>query len=79
MNYIKAIIADDEKLARDYIRQLVIGYENIEIIEECKNGLDTVNAVFAKQPDLIFLELQIPNLNGFEVIQEKKKEIVKKV
>jgi two-component system, LytTR family, response regulator len=75
MNPIKVIIADDERLARDYIRQLLAGYVNMVIIDECKNGLDTVNAVFSKQPDLIFLDIQMPDLNGFEVIQEIKKEM----
>ena len=75
MNTIRAIIADDERLSREYIKQLIAGYNNVELVSECKNGLEAVNAVFTHQPDLIFLDIQMPDLNGFEVIAEIKKEI----
>lgn len=75
MNTIRAIIADDERLAREYLRQLICTYSNVELICECKNGIETVNAVFTHQPDLVFLDIQMPDLNGFEVIAEIKKEM----
>lgn len=75
MNTIKAIIADDERLSREYIKQLLTAYSNVELACECKNGLEAVNAVFTHQPDLIFLDIQMPDLNGFEVIAEIKKEM----
>lgn len=75
MNTIRAIIADDERLPREYIKQLLTVFNNVELVCECKNGLETVNAVFTHQPDLIFLDIQMPDLNGFEVIEEIKKEM----
>lgn len=75
MNTIRAIIAEDERLSREYIKQLIAGYNNVELVSECKNGLEAVNAVFTHQPDLIFLDIQMPDLNGFEVIAEIKKEM----
>lgn len=75
MNTIRAIIADDERLPREYIKQLLTVFNNIELVCECKNGLETVNAVFTHQPDLVFLDIQMPDLNGFEVIEEIKKEM----
>lgn len=75
MNTIRAIIADDERLPREYLKQLIVTYSNVELLCECKNGLETVNAVFTHQPDLVFLDIQMPDLNGFEVIAEIKKEM----
>lgn len=75
MNTIRAIIADDERLSREYIKQLLAEYTNVELVGECKNGLEAVNAAFTHQPDLIFLDIQMPDLNGFEVIEEIKKEM----
>lgn len=75
MKPIRAIIADDERLSREYIKQLLATQDTIEIICECNNGLETVNAVFAQQPDLLFLDIQMPDLNGFDVIREIKKEM----
>lgn len=75
MKTIKVIIADDERLSREYLKQLISAFSNLELICECKNGLETVNAVFTHQPDLVFLDIQMPDLNGFEVITEIKKEM----
>ncbi len=74
MNPVKAIISDDERLAREYLKQLVAKHDNIEIVGECRNGIETVNAIFALQPDLLFLDIQMPDLNGFDVIREVQKE-----
>ena len=74
MNTIRVIIADDERLPREYLKQLIVAYSNVELLCECKTGLETVNAVFSHQPDLVFLDIQMPDLNGFEVIEEIKKE-----
>lgn len=75
MNTIRVIIADDERLPREYLKQLIVAYSNVELLCECKTGLETVNAVFSHQPDLVFLDIQMPDLNGFEVIEEIKKEM----
>lgn len=66
---IKALIVDDEPLARDRIRQLLKDDPDIEIVGECSNGQEAVVAIQSENPDLVFLDIQIPELNGFEVIQ----------
>ena len=71
---IKAIIADDESLARDVVRHYLKEYPFIEIIAEAKNGVDTLNTVLKKQPDLLFLDIQMPDIDGFEVIQSLNTE-----
>ncbi len=68
-NKIKALIVDDEPLARDRIRQLVKDDPELDIIGECGNGQEAVVAIQSENPDLVFLDIQIPELNGFEVIQ----------
>jgi two-component system LytT family response regulator len=70
---IKAIIADDEKLSREYIRRLLADHPTIEIVQECKTGLETLNAILTNKIDLVFLDIQMPELNGFDVIREVKK------
>jgi two-component system LytT family response regulator len=70
MNEIRAIIADDEPLARRGIRQLLDPYPDLTIIAETKNGLETVAALRGLRPDLLFLDVQMPELDGFEVLRE---------
>lgn len=65
------IIADDELLARERLRKLLAHYaETIEIIGEAKNGLECKSMIDELKPDLIFLDIQMPGLNGFEVLQQ---------
>lgn len=68
MNKIKAIIIDDEKPARERIRFMLDDYPDIVIISECKNGLEAVKKIESLKPDLIFLDIQMPGLDGFEVL-----------
>jgi two-component system, LytTR family, response regulator len=70
MENIRAIIADDEKFAREAVRTFLKKHKHIDLIAECANGIDTVNAVNSLTPDLLFLDIQMPGLNGFEVIKE---------
>jgi two-component system LytT family response regulator len=66
---IRAVIADDEPLARERIRSL-LGFEpDVEVVAECANGALTVKAVQERPPDLLFLDVQMPRLNGFEVLE----------
>lgn len=66
---ITAIIVDDEELARSLIREYSSSYPQIRIVAECANGFEAVKAVTELKPDLMFLDIQMPKLNGFEVIE----------
>jgi len=68
-NNLKALIIDDEKLARDLIRNYLSQFDTIEIIEECENGFEGIKSINENQPDLIFLDIQMPKLNGFEMLE----------
>lgn len=66
---IKAIIADDEPPARRRIAELLKVHTDIQIIAECSDGSEAVKSILKNRPDLVFLDIQMPGLNGFEVIQ----------
>jgi len=66
---IRALIVDDEPLARTRVRVLLEPVSEVTIVGECTNGLHAVRAILKLQPDLVFLDIQMPELNGFEVIQ----------
>jgi two-component system LytT family response regulator len=65
----KAIIADDEELARQILREYLEKESAIEIVAECANGFEAVKAVAEHKPDVIFLDIQMPKLDGFEVLE----------
>ena len=69
MNQIKAIIVEDEKPARDLIRKYLEGFTKIEIIGEHDNGFDGLKAINEQKPDAIFLDVQMPKLTGFEMLE----------
>jgi len=64
-----ALIVDDEDLARLVLRELLSVHPEIEILAECANGFDAVKAVAEHKPDLIFLDVQMPKLTGFDVLE----------
>src|SRR6266481_8147002 len=66
---VRAIIADDEPLARERVRSLLASESDVEIVAECSNGAQTLKATQEHRPDLLFLDVQMPRLNGFEVIE----------
>jgi two-component system LytT family response regulator len=66
---ISAIIVDDEQLARQVIRQLLANHPEVTIAAECANGIEAVKAVAEHQPSLIFLDVQMPKLTGFDVLE----------
>src|SRR5690349_18308621 len=66
---IRTIIVDDEDLARQVIREMLSRHPEIEIVGECTNGFDAVKMVSELQPDLLFLDVQMPKLDGFEVLE----------
>lgn len=66
---IRAIIVDDEQLARDSVKEHLKRHTEIEIAGECKNGFEAVKMTQELKPDLIFLDIQMPKLDGFDVIE----------
>ncbi|MBC7525192.1 MAG: LytTR family transcriptional regulator DNA-binding domain-containing protein [Flavobacterium sp.] len=70
MEKIKVVIIDDEILARNLLKEYLLDHENFTLIAECKNGIEAIGVINALQPDLIFLDIQMPGKTGFEVLQE---------
>lgn len=69
-----ALIVDDEPLARERIRTLLASEHDIEVIGECPDGRAAVNAIQARLPDILFIDVQMPELNGFGVLRELAKK-----
>ena len=65
----RAIIVDDEHLARAVLREYLADQPGIEIVAECANGFEAVKAIGELRPDLVFLDIQMPKLDGFEVVE----------
>ncbi len=65
----KCIIIDDEPLARMVIKEYLQSYPEIEVLQECNDGFEGVKAIQQLQPELIFLDIQMPKINGFEMLE----------
>ena len=65
---IRALVVDDEPLARDVLREYLGAEEDFEIVAECANGFEAVREVTQRDPDVLFLDIQMPKLDGFEVL-----------
>ncbi|MCD4773788.1 MAG: LytTR family DNA-binding domain-containing protein [Bacteroidales bacterium] len=68
-NKISCLIIEDEKPARDLIKSYLSNYKNIELLAECKNGFEGIKAINEYKPDIIFLDIQMPKLSGFEMLE----------
>ena len=66
---IRTLIVDDEPLARRLVREYLLAHEDVEVIAECDNGFDAVKLITEMQPDLVFLDIQMPRLTGLEVLE----------
>ena len=66
---IRAVIVDDEPLARRRIRSLLAEAEDVAVVAECANGKEAIQAIEESPPDLLFLDIQMPELDGFDVLQ----------
>jgi two-component system LytT family response regulator len=64
------LIVDDEKLARELLHEYLEGFPQIEIIGECAKGNEAVEKINKLKPDIIFLDVQMPGMNGFDVLEE---------
>lgn len=69
MKKIRTIVIDDEKLARNIVRNYLSDENEFEVITECTNGFDAIKKINVLEPDLIFLDIQMPKLNGFEMLE----------
>jgi two-component system LytT family response regulator len=71
---LKCIIVDDEKLARDLLEEYLSQYPDIEVVATCKNGTEAIKEINSKKPDLLFLDVHMPGINGFEVLEKIKEQ-----
>src|SRR3982750_3100690 len=65
----KVIIIDDEPLARSIVKEYLQQHPELQLIAECGDGFEGVKAIQQHQPDLIFLDIQMPKINGFEMLE----------
>lgn len=66
---VTTIIIDDEKLAREITKGYLAKHPNIEILAECSNGFDAIKKINELKPDIIFLDIQMPKISGFEMLE----------
>ena len=65
----KAVIIDDEPLARSIVKEYIESFPEVEIVAECNDGFEGVKAIQQSKPDVIFLDIQMPKINGFEMLE----------
>jgi two-component system LytT family response regulator len=66
---LKCILIDDEPLARAMLKEMLQELPDIQIVDECANGFDGIKSIQQHQPDLVFLDVQMPKINGFEMLE----------
>ncbi len=69
MHTVRAVIADDEKFSRVSLKRMLKAHPQIEIVDEATDGVEAIEKIEASKPDLVFLDIQMPGLNGFEVLR----------
>src|ERR1700712_568574 len=65
----KVIIIDDEPLARSIVAEYLQSFTQLELVQECNDGFEGLKAIMQHQPDLIFLDIQMPKITGFEMLE----------
>ena len=76
MDKLKTIVVDDESMSRKLILSCLEGLPEIEVLAECSNGREAVTTVMELEPDLMFLDISMPGLNGFDVIKKIQPELL---
>lgn len=76
---IRVLLVDDETLAREMVREMLHADPDVEIVGECVNGREAVDAIRRTQPDLIFLDVQMPEVGGFEVLEALERSLIPNV
>ncbi len=66
---IRAVIVDDEDLARQFLAEYLSAEKDLEVVAQCANGFEAVKAIAELKPDVVFLDVQMPKLDGFEVLE----------
>src|SRR5271168_4360600 len=66
---LKVVMADDEALARRVLSEYLAAEPDLELVAECSNGFDAVKSINELKPDVVFLDVQMPKLDGFEVLE----------
>jgi two-component system LytT family response regulator len=65
----RAVIVDDEPLARQIIREYLADFPDVKVVGECKNGRQAIRTINEEKPDLVFLDIRMPGMDGFEVLE----------
>ena len=66
----RVIIAEDERIARERLLALLSEHADVEVVASCRDGIEAVAAVLAHRPDVVILDIEMPELNGFDVIRQ---------
>jgi len=73
---LKTIIVDDEELARQGLSMRLEQYDEIDVVQECRNGREAIEAIIEHEPEILFLDIQMPGMTGFEMIKEVQGDVM---
>jgi two-component system LytT family response regulator/two-component system response regulator LytT len=75
MSAIRTLVVDDEKLARDRLSGFLRGLDGVELVGEARDGVEAVELIGEHRPDLVFLDVQMPGMNGFDVLEALRPDV----
>ncbi len=73
---LKVLIIDDEALARARVRQMLSNNDSVEVLAECQSGAEAIDMIHDKRPDLIYLDIQLSDMTGFDVLEAIPKQMM---
>jgi two-component system LytT family response regulator len=73
---LRALIVDDEELARRGLAMRLAEFDNVEVVQQCKSAREAIEAIIEQEPDLVFLDIQMPGMTGFDMICEIQTDIM---